>query len=190
MYQYRNVKPAPYLGWRADIPIYVDQRFDKNQREDLIRAVEEWNHVLNGYLRIRVLTWDYKIGSPEATQISNSIERTQQGIVILSVKNDDPILALYKVDTALAFVDVIGDAAHVLVIIPERMGTRPWHMVLMHEFGHALGASHVNSPSLMFPITDGDLMINCADKITAAQIATYHHMNLEYLNYCPIPGFE
>lgn len=189
-YHYREVSPDPYRGYRASIPLYIDQRFTPEQDREIEFAVLEWNYILNGYLKIEIVDWHYILGSPKAGIIANQIGKTQQGIVLLALNADDPIVAMYHADGFLAFVDVVGDAAHTLVMIRDRMGTRPWHMILMHELGHALGAQHVNTTSLMFPVTDGDLMLNCADKITVAQIATYHHLNIEHLNYCSIPNFE
>jgi hypothetical protein len=188
-YQYRSVSPDHHLGWRAHIPLYIDQRFTPEQDREILFAVSEWNRVLNGYLMIEIADWHYIIGSLGARRIDDQIEKTQQGIVLLAVNSNDPIVSLYHADTFLAFVNNVGDAAHVLVMIRDRISTRPYHTILMHELGHALGAQHVNTISLMFPNTDGDLMLDCVDKITASQIATYHHMDLNHLNYCPTPLF-
>ncbi len=54
--------------------------------------------------------------------------------------------------------------------------------ILLHELGHAFGAQHVEG-TLMAPHWSQN-GYKCPDKITVAQVASWHHVNLELLKWC------
>lgn len=188
-YQYHSLSPEKNpQGWR-ELPIYVDATFSHEEKNVIRNVIMEWNHVLNGNMEIKLETWNFRLESKEGQRIKEIIDTTDEGIMLLSVKHDDPILGQMQADDTLAFVDRLGNRAHYLVVIDDRIGRRNLHKILLHEFGHALGAMHVSARSLMFPYV-GWMQRNCVDKITMLQVANYHHFDPAYLNYCSTPELE
>ncbi len=54
--------------------------------------------------------------------------------------------------------------------------------ILLHELGHAFGAQHVEG-TLMAPHWSKN-GYQCPDKVTVAQVASWHHVNLELMKWC------
>ena len=118
-----------------------------------------------------------------------NIDKTHQGLAIINEADDDSRVDELEMDGVLAYVDDLGENATHMVVLTDHFGTLPLHGVLLHEFGHALGARHVMVPSLMFPYAGlvpftGHLQADCVDFVTADQVATYHHISLQNMNYC------
>ncbi len=55
-------------------------------------------------------------------------------------------------------------------------------VVLSHEIGHAMGASHVDR-TLMNPTLTPEMRV-CPDVTTIAQVAAFHHLDLDVLAWC------
>ena len=191
LYEYRSVSPDKHINYYKAIPIYVDKDFSYQQQVAIRSAIVEWNHVLNRYITLDVIDWTFDYSSEYGKRVLEKIKIEDEGIVIWSVNHDSPILEqMHQEEETLAFVDNFGNKAHNLVVVADKLGRKDLHQIMLHEIGHSLGAQHVISESAMFPYTATYLSLNCIDKITAAQIATYNHLKLEHLNYCPIPDFE
>lgn len=191
MYEYRSVSPERNIQGFEKIPIYVGLGFSQAQRMTIYNVINEWNYSLNGYARIEVVDWKFDRHSDSGKIIKKNIEISDEGIMILPVKVGDTLIKELNNEentAAIAFVDDLGNAHHIVVIV-DRMGRRNFHQILLHEFGHALGARHVRARSLMFSSLENS-QTDCVDKITAAQIANYRSFNLDHMNYCLIPGFE
>lgn len=54
--------------------------------------------------------------------------------------------------------------------------------VIAHEIGHALGAQHIEG-TMMHPRTAPDVP-RCPDVATVAQVAAWHHVELQTLSWC------
>lgn len=192
LFSYHSVAPDETFQDKKITPIYVDKNFSKENKKVIYDVINEWNVVLNGYNRIEVATWNFdKTDKAEAKKLRKSIRETNEGIILYSLKHDDPMLEDYieDGDGVLAFVDALGRRAHNLVVIEDRIGKKNLHKIMLHEFGHAFGSMHVSSESLMFPYYSY-LQLDCVDKITASQVATYNHYDLSKMNYCVTKNFE
>lgn len=189
LYQYRSVSPEKYHTHYKDIQLYVDKDMNMNGRKQLEAAVNEFNYVLNGSMRFDVATWTLDPNSDAGKAIEENVQTTHQGIVVLWLNHDDPALASSDIgEGTLAFVNGIGNA-NLLVVIADRIGSRNLRVILLHELGHAIGAMHVNGPSLMNPYYGPD-QLPCVDATTATQIAGYQHIPLDTINYCSSPNFK
>lgn len=191
LYNYKDVTKESNIQTFKQVPIYVDTKFTVQQKQVIFNVINEWNHVLNNQMRMEVLDWKFDLNTDAGKNVKKDIELTDEGIIILSVKSTDPILGKYENDggQTLAFVDHLGNKAHHVFVLNDRIGKRNFHKIMLHEFGHTLGAMHVSASSLMFPYI-GYMQRDCVDKITAAQVASYNNLNLQYMNYCVTPDFE
>lgn len=190
LYEYHNVSQAEFHEAYRVIPLYVDGRFTKEQRIDLSDAVNEANYMLNGNLRIEVKKWSLDIESEEGKKISETISKTHEGILVLSLSEDDPkIEELVKDNGMLAFVNALGERANILVVVNDRIGNRDLKTIFLHELGHALGAQHTSATSLMYNYY-GSRQTKCFDRITVAQIADYNNLDLNTMNYCRTKDFK
>ena len=188
LYQYHSVEPEETHDSYRVIPLYVSKDFTHEQQVTIAKAIDEWNFVLNGSLRLEVKDWALDEESDKGKDIWRAINKTHQGIAIVSWLESDPRLEEMKQDGIIAFVNIIG-TANVLVVIRDRLGSWDFKTIMLHELGHALGASHVNAKSLMYPYV-GDMQVHCVDRITAAQISGYQHVPLKNINYCTTRDFE
>jgi Matrixin len=186
-YTYNHASRDPYLGHRSDIPVYVDEGFSPAEKQAIVRSINEWNEVLNGYITIRVSTWHFDRNTEAGLAVLKQVAAAHQGIVILDLHDNDPLLEDNDTDGVLAFVDGLGRQAHLMVVLSDHIGNRDLKTILMHEWGHALGAQHTTSRSLMHNFYDGDMQASCIDRATVLQVSAYQHLNMEHLNYCIVP---
>lgn len=195
MYSYRSVEPAPYNPTMRIVPIYVDKGFSGTNKKIIKNVIDEWNNALNGQIRIEVKSWLVDKSDETRTEmLIQKIKRTHEGLVMLSLSEDDPLLEDMETDGTLAFVNNLGNQAHLLVVIEDHIGGRNLHAILLHEFGHALGAFHVNARSLMNPYYGSgngrpSMQVDCIDAITADQVAGYYGLEFSRMNYCSTPEF-
>lgn len=163
--------------------VYVDSSFSLEQKNIIKKAVKEWNGVLNGYITISIMTED--LDNKNVRELHDVYYRllgNSSGLMILNLDNDDE-LAKDSAEGALAFVNAIGDGAKMMVVLRDRVVGRNLHKIILHEFGHAFGAKHIDNRSLMYPYY-GPYQPDCVDILTASQVANYHGFDFKKMNYC------
>ena len=190
LYQYHSVDTEENNQHTRTFPIYVDKSFTPKEVATINQVVEDWNHVLNGYMTIRVEPVkidhnDFKSMIP----LLLTVKQTHEGLIMIGADHDDEIISddLEGDNGTLAFVNNLGDRAHMLAVVRDRIGYKNLHKILLHEFGHSLGANHTNAVGLMYPYY-GYLQTDCVDKITALQVANYYHLDINHMNYCSTPN--
>lgn len=189
LYEYHNVSAVENPHFKT-FELYVDKRFTREERLDIANAVNEINYVLNGAERLEVKDWAFEDGSDKGKEIEHTIDKTHQGLIIFALSQDDERIKDKVEGTGiLAFVNGVGKA-NLMVVITDRIGNRNLKTIVMHELCHFLGASHVNSESIMYPYASEPEQVNCVDKSTVAQIAHYQHIELEHLNWCKTNDFN
>jgi hypothetical protein len=170
--QYVRARP-PVAPLRV-VPVQVDSNFSLHERAKILRAVNEWNHVLNGHLRLDI--------SPESADVSAALagrRSRSDGWIVGKVDSRHPMMANMK--RALAV--TIGTRKALVLVSIDRLGSRDLGGIMMHEFGHALGASHDPDGKLMHPYYTGNKQ-RCIDKGAAHAVAAAQRLPLDSLNWC------
>jgi hypothetical protein len=173
-------------------PLYIDSSFGSQELKTIESVVAEWNYVLNKKIILKIEPNAIDHTNTKALRyLSKQIMQTHEGIVIIGINHDDPLVEdnIEEYDGTLAYVNGLGERANLMVVIRDRMGYKDMRKILLHEFGHALGAHHVNIPSLMYPFY-GKRQVGCVDNITVMQIATINNLTFKDLNYCNTPEFK
>lgn len=191
LYSYhQGTKPA-HVSNQKVIDIYLDSSFDLMEREHIKDAMNEWNGVFNGQIKLQLAEKDGGLvsfsGKDEASDLLKMMNNTGLGWLIIKLNSSDELLEDVNTNT-LAF--VTGADRHLMVVIADRVTGRNLKTIIMHEMGHLLGAAHINSKGSLMNPTYGFDQVDCIDKMTVSQIAGYWDFPITELNYCITPNFE
>ena len=126
-----------------------------DQTPDITNAINMWDRSLHEWAAINV--------SDHNCQIELNIVEPQDS----EAKN------------ALAYCDMLGGMQ--INFVRGRFENNSQDIAL-HEMGHIFGAQHV--PGTLMDARYRHVNAVCPDSTTVAQIAAYHHINLEMLSWC------
>jgi hypothetical protein len=171
-------RAAPAVNGRT-IDLYVDRDFDDYERGRIVSAMRQWNYVLNGFVRFHART----LPDDPTREMLARIKRSG-GWIVARVDSRHPIA--HQGEGANALAVTAGGQGGFVYVISDRIGQRDLTGVIMHEFGHVLGAGHGGS-GLMAPIYN-PTMGRCIDREAVALVAAAHRLPLDRLNWCVGPG--
>lgn len=169
---------APVTNGRVVI-LYVDRDFNDYERQSIVSAMRQWNYVLNGFVQFRA-----KVLPPAPTREMLADIKRAGGWVVARVDSRHPIAREGEGKQALAV--TAGGRGGFVYAISDRIGQRDFTGVMMHEFGHVLGAGH-DGHGLMAPVYNAS-MGRCIDRDAVALVATAQRLPLRRLNWCVGPG--
>jgi len=162
------------------IPLYVDSDFDQGERQHIVAAFRQWNYVLNGFIR-----FDGRLLPGDASKTEVESIRRNGGWVVARVDSSHPVAQKGVGIHALAVTVSGGRNGGFVYVIADRLGGRDLTGVVMHEFGHVLGAGHDNS-GLMAPVYN-PVASRCIDYAAVAMVAQAQHLSMRDLNWCETP---
>lgn len=164
------------------VTLYVDRDFSPNERQSIVSAVRQWNHVLNGFLKFRANLLPEDASRADLAQIKRN-----GGWIVAKVDSRHPITSTGEGRRALA-VTSGGSGGGFVYVIADRIGNRDLTGVVMHEFGHVLGAGHSRG-GLMAPVYSATTG-HCIDREAAALIASAQRLPVQQMNWCEAPGYD
>jgi hypothetical protein len=154
------------------ISLSLEGQFTAAERANILRAIEEWNHALNGFIRLDIV-------APGSVRGIWSIRAEKGG----TPQAPNPTAGQPLSSTTAGFLSSGGE----MLIYVDRIGTRDLRGIVLHELGHVLGLAHDPTGNLMsaryLPSTE-----QCIDKPTADMIAARHNLPMAALNWCEVGG--
>lgn len=160
------------------VSLYVDRDFDDRERQRIVSAMRQWNYALNGFVQFRARLLPEDPTRQMLAQIKQS-----GGWIVARVDSRHPIAHQGEGQNALAV--TAGGRGGFVYVISDRIGQRDLGGVVMHEFGHVLGAGHDGS-GLMAPVYN-PAMERCIDREAVALVASVQRLPLDRLNWCVGP---
>ncbi len=178
VYRYTD-KPSAAAAAGRRIAVYVDGDFGPAERERIGLALQQWNHVMNGFVQLQP-----QLLAPDETDRSLARLR-RSGWIVAKVDSRHPLAR----DRSAMAVTVGNRSGGFVYVIADRFGARDLTAVLLHEIGHVLGAGHDPNGHLMAPVYDR-ANGHCIDRGAVAMVAQAQRLPLDRLNWCVGPGLE
>ena len=175
---YYTTRPSPVSTGRV-LDLYVDRDFSDGERQHLLSAMRQWNYVLNGFVQFRA-----RLLPNDPTPAMLAQIRRSGAWVVARVDSRHPVAQHGEGTHALAV--TTGDRGGFVYVISDRIGNRDLTGVIMHEFGHVLGAGH-DGYGLMAPVYNA-AMGRCIDQGAVALVARSQRLPMNQLNWCEGPG--
>ena len=164
------------------LQLYVDRDFSRAEQDKIVSALRQWNHVLNGMLRMEARLLPEQPTAAEMQRIKRS-----GGWLLLRVDSRHPVANRGEGTNALA-VTVGGSGGGAVYVISDRIGGRDFAGVMMHEFGHVLGAGHGHH-GLMGPVYSASAS-RCIDHASASLVAQAQRLPVREMNWCEGPSYD
>lgn len=160
------------------LAIRLGAGFEIGERAKILRAVDEWNHALNGMVRLEI------VPSPGDAVPMQAGTGSPFGRVwtVAPLRGSAPTRGQLT-GHALAVTQPLPSGGGIVVVHVDRLGNRDIAGVLRHEIGHMLGLGHEPGSKLMSTHYVGDNQ-QCIDKATVAALAASRRLPLSSFNWC------
>ena len=178
-YRYTDRPSAAAMAART-LTIYIDGDFDAAERERIGLALRQWNHVLNGFVRLRPVLLPADASDSAVAQL-----RRQGAWIVARVDSRHPAAR----DRSALAMTVGNRGSGFVYVIADRFAVRDLTAVMLHEVGHVLGAGHDPHGHLMAPVYDRNNG-HCIDRAAAGMVASAQRLPLNQLNWCVGPGLD
>jgi hypothetical protein len=150
------------------VSLIVTDTFSLYERAKILRAVNEWNVALNGFVRFEIM--------PDGNDATSG---AHEHWVITSKQGGQST----GLPTTLAATYPVAVVGGLMVIYVERIGRRDLGGVVMHELGHVLGLGHSTRGGLMAAHYHATSQ-QCVDRATVEAVAAKRGLPLARLNWC------
>lgn len=156
------------------IPIYMDIGFTTGEGESIKLALGQWEATLNGYVRIDVVDESFNM---EIEKIEEA--RRVGGKLIMKIGAYSNLIKEEAGKRTYGFTNAIGGDK--VYIIMENIPKGEEYGVVLHEFGHIMGAEHSHG---LMGATYNLGMMACIDYEAVIQVGRYNGWDSSKMNYC------
>jgi hypothetical protein len=150
------------------VRIAIDDQFTLYERAKILRAVNEWNHVLNGFVRLDT--------DPAA-------DKEPVWIIVPVRGGRPPPVSGMIVGHALAAAQAVEPLGGVVIVYVDRVRGYDLASVMRHELGHVLGLGHDPNGRLMSSHYTTSRQ-QCVDRAAAEAVAARRALPPAALNWC------
>src|SRR5215211_2544212 len=168
--RYTNHRPAATA--EEMVPLRIKGTFTPGDRAKILRAVNEWNVALNGFVRFTIV---------EDSAVSAATARPSRPWSIMAAEGIGPRVVPGPT-IALAHTQPLPGSGGLMIVYVDRIGTRDLGSVVMHELGHVLGVGHGERGLMAAHYHPTDQQ--CVDKTTIAAVAAKRQLAADQLNWC------
>jgi hypothetical protein len=168
--RYTNHRPAATA--EEIVPLRLKGSFTPGERAKILRAVNEWNVALNGFVRFAIV-------EDSGASVANA--RQSRPWSIMAAEGIAPRVAPGPT-IALAHTQPLPGSGGLMIVYVDRIGTRDLGSVVMHELGHVLGVGHGEKGLMAAHYHPADQQ--CVDKATIAAVAAKRQLAVDQLNWC------
>jgi hypothetical protein len=176
--QFQYVHREPYAGVPVRvIPIVIDKNFGEYDKVSIDDAINQWNYVLNGYIKLNVVNSNFDMEINEIKQ-----QKMLNGWLVLKIDSNNTIIPTSKTPNyrVLGFCNQV--AGNHMYLVRDRLKNEDVFGVSLHEIGHLLGSEH-NNDKLMYEHYTA-LGYQCIDYMAIKAVAEYQNLPIERMNYC------
>jgi hypothetical protein len=168
--RYTNHRPAATA--EEIVPLRIKGSFTPGDRAKILRAVNEWNVALNGFVRFTIV---------EDSGMAAANVRPSRPWSIMAAEGIAPRVVPGPT-IALAHTQPLPGSGGLMIVYVDRIGTRDLGSVVMHELGHVLGVGHGERGLMAAHYHPTDQQ--CVDKATIAAVAAGRRLAVDRLNWC------
>jgi len=154
------------------VPLRIKGSFSPGDRAKILRAVNEWNVALNGFVRFTIV---------EDSGVAAANARPSRPWSIMAAEGISPRVVPGPT-IALAHTQPLPGSGGLMIVYVDRIGTRDLGSVVMHELGHVLGVGHGEKGLMAALYHPADQQ--CIDKATIAAVAAKRRLAVDQLNWC------
>jgi hypothetical protein len=150
------------------VRLAIDDQFTLYERAKILRAVNEWNHVLNGFVKFDI--------DPRADQ-------GQFWVIVPMRGGRPPPVHGMIVGHALAATQPALPIGGLVTVYVDRVRGYDLTSVMRHELGHVLGLGHDPNGRLMSSLYTASRQ-QCIDRAASEAVAARHALPPAALNWC------
>jgi len=167
--------PLSQIQVLRKIPIWIDIKFNAEERVNIKAGIDEWVKALNGVIELDIVDNFFNM---EANKIEKMYKKN--GWLILKINERSELFYDTAGQITLGFVNDIN--GNVVYLVNRRVVTGNLKLILMHEIGHLLGLKHSGEYLMSAQFNYNDFI--CIDEETIQMVSDLYHINKIYLNYC------
>jgi hypothetical protein len=150
------------------VRIAINEQFNMYERAKILRAVNEWNYVLNGFVRF---------------DIDPAADKGQMWVIVPMLGGRPPPVQGTIFGHALAATQSAPPIGGVVTVYVDRVRGYDLTSVMRHELGHVLGLGHDPNGRLMSSRYTMSRQ-QCIDRAAAEAVAANRTLPPAELNWC------
>lgn len=178
----------PSLVQKLEVQSYViiGDDFSIEQRTNIIKGLNFWTVASNGLVKIDVVPTTWKSISGNIGKSQNLSTCNLVVVFNLGLPTDQIVIDTGKDDIVLGITHRRPCSYTTIWLYePELNTTRSWEVTTAHEFGHALGLTHINdNRSIMNEFYSDHKVLGCLTENDMKEFCREYDCKVENMKFC------